>query len=126
MARPRSDDKREAILEAAIEVIATEGLGASTAAIAREAGVATGSLFTYFGTKAELLNAVYVALKLEMATAAGGELDEAADIRSRLQRAWGSWLAWASGSPERRRVLAVLGTSDEITPASRQLGHNAM
>ena len=57
MARPRSDEKRGAIMAAATRVIAAEGLGAATAAIAQEAGVSNGSLFTYFETKTELFNA---------------------------------------------------------------------
>ncbi|MFX5718343.1 TetR/AcrR family transcriptional regulator, partial [Acinetobacter baumannii] len=39
MARPRSEDKRNAILAAAIRVIITQGLSAPTALIAHEAGV---------------------------------------------------------------------------------------
>lgn len=52
MPRPRSDKKRNAILEAATRVIVTEGLSAPTMGIAKEAGGANGSLFTYFETKA--------------------------------------------------------------------------
>ena len=44
MARPKSEDKRNAIMEAATRVIAAQGLGAPTMKIAEEAGVANGSL----------------------------------------------------------------------------------
>ena len=57
-------------MEAATRVIVTEGLRAPTATIAREAGVSSGSLFTYFDTKAELLNQLYLELKTGMAAAA--------------------------------------------------------
>ena len=60
MARPRSDEKRSAIMSAAIHVIASQGLGAATATIAKEAGVSNGSLFTYFQTKADLFNQLYI------------------------------------------------------------------
>jgi AcrR family transcriptional regulator len=50
MARVRSSEKRSAILEAAVHEIARSGLGASTAEIARSAGVAAGTLFTYFAS----------------------------------------------------------------------------
>ena len=63
MARPRNEDRRNAILSAATRVIASQGLGAPTAGIAKEAGVSNGSLFVYFDTKATLLNELYVALK---------------------------------------------------------------
>ena len=69
MARPKSDDKRNAILAAATQVVAEQGVGAPTATIARVAGVAEGTLFTYFATKDELLNRLYLELKLELSQA---------------------------------------------------------
>ena len=45
MARPRSEDKHQALLEAATEIVASHGLAAPTAQIARRAGVAEGTLF---------------------------------------------------------------------------------
>ena len=67
-------------MSAATRVIAAQGLGAATATIAREAGVSNGSLFTYFETKADLLNQLYLELKADMGTAALGGLP------SRLRR----------------------------------------
>jgi hypothetical protein len=46
--------KQTAILEAATRIIVMQGLSAPTAGIAKEAGVANGSLFTYFETKTDL------------------------------------------------------------------------
>jgi AcrR family transcriptional regulator len=65
MARLKSAAKRTAILRAAVREIAQSGLGAPTAQIAQRAGVAAGTLFTYFATKEQLLNELYVALKSE-------------------------------------------------------------
>jgi|GraSoi2013_100cm_1033763.scaffolds.fasta_scaffold104262_2 AcrR family transcriptional regulator len=69
MARPRSEDKRNAIIAAATRVIVTQGLSAPTALIAQEAGVSNGSLFTYFETKTDLFNQLYLELKAGMASA---------------------------------------------------------
>src|SRR5277367_4109427 len=69
MARPKSEDKRNAILSAATEVFAERGLSAATSAISTAAGVAEGTLFTYFKTKDELINALYREIKLELADA---------------------------------------------------------
>jgi AcrR family transcriptional regulator len=126
MARPRSDDKRAAILAAATRVIATEGLGAATAAIARAADVSNGSLFTYFETKADLLNQLYVELKTEMAAAAMDGLSARGDIRKQSFHMWTHRLHWATAFPHKRRTLAHLSVCDDITPASRQAGHQAM
>jgi AcrR family transcriptional regulator len=93
MARPRSDEKRGAIMAAATRVIAAQGLGAATAAIAQEAGVSNGSLFTYFETKADLLNHLYLELKTEMAAAALEGLPPGeSGVRTQMQHAWSGWL----------------------------------
>jgi AcrR family transcriptional regulator len=84
MARPRSDEKRSAITSAAIRVIASQGPGAATATIAKEAEVSNCSLFTYFETKADLFNQLYIELKTEMASAAADELPTEGDIREQM------------------------------------------
>jgi len=43
-------------MAAATRVIVTQGLSAPTAMLAKEAGVSNDSLFTYFETKADMLN----------------------------------------------------------------------
>jgi AcrR family transcriptional regulator len=48
-----------------VHEIAETDLSASTAKIAGRAGVATGTLFTYFANKKELLNELYFELKLD-------------------------------------------------------------
>jgi len=66
VARPKSEDKKQALLEAATAAFAQSGIAASTALIARKAGVAEGTLFRYFATKDDLLNALYVHLKQDL------------------------------------------------------------
>jgi len=126
MPRPKSDEKRNAILEAATRVIVTQGLSAPTAGIAKEAGVANGSLFTYFETKADLFNHLYLELKAEMAFAATKNLPERAELREQFFHLWQNWMNWAVAHPEKRRALAQLGVSDEITPETRAAAHKTM
>ena len=126
MARPRSDDRRSAIAAAAVRVIASQGLGAATATIASEAGVSNGSLFTYFPTKADLLNHLYAELKAEMAAAALDGLPTKSDIRAQMLHMWTHMLRWATSCPDKRRALAHLAVSDDITPGSRQAGKQSM
>ena len=121
MARPKSEDKRSAILAAATRVIAAQGLGAPTAAIAKAAGISNGSLFTYFETKHELFDQLYLDLKVEMASLAVAGLPTDSDPRTQVLHLWTHWLGWAKASPEKRRALAHLCVSDAITPTSRQI-----
>ena len=113
-------------MAAAIRVIALKGLGAPTATIAKEAGISNGSLFTYFETKAVLLNHLYVGLKTEMAVVALDGLPIEGDIRQQLFYMWSHMLHWATSYPEKRRALAHLVVSDDITPASHQAGSQTM
>ena len=115
MPRPRSEDRRNAILSAAIRVVASEGLGAATAAIAKEAGVSNGSLFLYFETKATLLNELYIALKTEMGETAV-DLPGAARSREQVRHMWEVGLRWATTNPEKRRAL-LLSLKQWMTPA---------
>ena len=120
MPRPRSEDRRNAILSAATRVIAAEGLGAATAAIAKDAGVSNGSLFVYFGTKAVLLNELYVTLKKEMGAVAVAGLPVESDVREQVLHMWNQWLRWATSCPEKRRALAQLQVADDITADSHR------
>jgi AcrR family transcriptional regulator len=113
-------------MSAATRVIAAQGLGAPTATIAKEAGVSNGSLFTYFPTKPDLLNQLYVELKTEMAAVALDGLPTEGDPREQMLHVWTHWLRWATSCPEKRRTLAHLGVSDDITLESHQTADRAM
>src|SRR5437764_9774571 len=57
--RKSAEERREAVLEAALEEFAARGLeGASTEAIAAKAGISQPYVFRLFGTKKELFKAV--------------------------------------------------------------------
>jgi AcrR family transcriptional regulator len=126
MARPKSEDKKDALMAAATRVIAAQGLGAPTAVIAREAGVANGSLFTYFETKADLFSQLYLELKTGMAAASLEGLAVQAPLREQFSRMWSNWMRWATLNPGKRRALALLSVSDDISQESRAASHQAM
>ena len=127
MARPKSDDKRLAILDAAVRLFAERGPGSTpTAAISVAARVAEGTLFTYFATKEDLVNAVYRSLKSEVAESLAGSSPTAADARLRFRHVWDRYVAWGVSHPEKFRVLEQLEASDSITEESRNAGMAAL
>jgi AcrR family transcriptional regulator len=126
VARPKSKDKRNALMAAATRVIVAQGLSAPTAVIAREAGVSNGSLFTYFDTKADLFNQLYLELKTGMATASLEGLPVKAPLREQFSRMWSNWMRWATSNPGKRRALALLDVSDDIAQETRAASHQAM
>lgn len=122
MARPKSEDKRNAILSAAIEVFAERGLSAATSAISIAAGVAEGTLFTYFKTKDELINALYREIKLELADAMMSDFPRRAGIRERLEHVWNRYLAWGVKNPNQQKVLQQMTVWGGLTRESKQAG----
>jgi AcrR family transcriptional regulator len=124
MARPRSEDKRNAILEAAVTEFAARGAWATpTAAISKAAGIADGTLFTYFATKDLLLNELYRALKQELAEAMFSGCPRAADARQRVRHLWDSYIHWGIDNPDKLKVMMQLTVSAQITPESRATGY---
>ncbi len=122
MARPRSDDKRKAILAAATRVIAEEGTSAPTAKIARLAGVAEGTLFTYFSNKDELLNQLYLQLKSELRQVMTPPAVSGRNVKGAMRHAWAGYVNWGVGHPAQRKALAQLSVSDRISDASKAAG----
>jgi AcrR family transcriptional regulator len=60
-------DKKQLLLDAALKLFVEYGFhGTPTSLIAKEAGVANGTLFHYFKTKDELIVALYVDIKSRM------------------------------------------------------------
>src|ERR1044072_624247 len=80
-------EKREAILRAAITVFAHNGyFNAKVADIAREAGVADGTVSLYFKSKEEILHSIFDRSVDEALTAARAQIEAIADARERLRR----------------------------------------
>ncbi len=120
MARPKNEERRQSIIDSAIRLIAREGLSAATAAIAKEAGVPNGSLFTYFATKAELLNTLYLEVKQELISFVEDGLSDAGGEHEQLLHLWTRWTHWGAANPEKRQMLAQLSVSDEVLETTRE------
>jgi len=123
VARPKSEDKRSAILDAATRLFAERGLAATpTSEISRRAGVAEGTLFTYFETKDDLINSLYREIKLELADAMMSDFPRKKNVRARLRHVWDRYVNWGIANPKQRKVLAQLQVSEVLTKESRDAG----
>jgi AcrR family transcriptional regulator len=123
LAKPKSEDKRNGILAAAVQVFAERGLGAPTAAITSAAGIAEGSLFTYFKTKDELINALYRELKLELADAMMSGFPRKQSVRHRLEQVWNGYVRWGVANPDQQKVLKKIQVWGGLTEESKQAGY---
>ena len=61
-----------------------------------ESGVSNGSLFTYFETKADLMNQLYLDLKAELASVSVTGLPVKGDLRQQAFHMWSQSTRWAS------------------------------
>jgi AcrR family transcriptional regulator len=122
MARPKSQEKRNAILAAAIELIAGQGLSVPTSKIAHVAGVAEGTLFTYFETKDRLLNDLYLELKLEELEEITRDYPVHASLKDRARHLWDKYVGFGITHPSNYKVVTLLSVSDHIYEQTRRLG----
>jgi AcrR family transcriptional regulator len=123
VARPKSEDKKHAILDAATRLFAERGLAAApTSEISKRAGIAEGTLFTYFRTKDDLINSLYREIKLELADAMMSDFPRKKNVRTRLRHVWDRYVNWGIANPVRRRALAQLTVSEALTKESRDAG----
>jgi len=64
VARPKDDEKRQAIRDAVVAVVIEGGLAnVSISKIAKRAGVSAGTIYLYFSSKEELLQQTYLDIK---------------------------------------------------------------
>jgi len=86
VARPRSQNKRERILQAAIRVFAREGyFSARVAEIARRARVADGTIYLYFRNKEHILTSLFDEIMAEHVEAARAEVEGISDVAEALR-----------------------------------------
>lgn len=80
-------DKHEAILRAAITVFAHNGyFNSKVADIAREAGVADGTVYLYFKSKEEILHSIFDRSVVEALASARKQIELITDPRDKLRR----------------------------------------
>ena len=108
-------DKEARIRSAAMELIRRHGFAATTtAAVAKRAGIATGTLFRYVKTKEELLDLVFAGEIADVVEQAFATLPKRADIVARLVHLYGALLDYY----QRDIVIARLLVAETILPRS--------
>lgn len=87
---------RDKIMRAALELVAEDGFAAATtAAIARRAGVAEGTLYRHFDNKDALFVAVYSRIKESVYDSVMAETDADGSVETRFRQLWrGVWNAY--------------------------------
>ncbi|QKJ88618.1 TetR family transcriptional regulator [Paramixta manurensis] len=118
MARPLSEEKRVAILNAAVAAVAELGVAAPTAKIARDAGVGDGTLFVYFANKEVLFNQLYLHIKCDLRAALQPVAN--GDVETQLHQFWDRYINWGITFPNQYKATRALNAWDKLTEQTRQ------
>ena len=106
-------------MDSAAREIAAVGLGVSTSRIAKGAGLAEGTIFTYFASKDDLLTELYIELKTQSHLRICSGFPHDAGLRQRLRHVWVEYLSWALEKPAERSVSVLLNLSLVVPAATR-------
>ncbi|HEU4720107.1 MAG TPA: TetR/AcrR family transcriptional regulator [Gemmatimonadaceae bacterium] len=126
-ALPRAGvDKREAILAAALRLIARLGLhNTPMSAVAREAGVAAGTLYLYFPSKEAMINALYLDVLEDRDRSMRGGVTTPPDgtptARDGLWSFWHGLARWHLDRPDASNFMQQCKASAILTEATREV-----
>lgn len=99
-------DRAAAVRAALRSLVARNGFhGASMSALAREAGVATGTAYTHYSSKDELVLATYAETKAALDLAATADLSPDAPAEQRFRALWLSCYRHLKAHPEHAQFL---------------------
>jgi AcrR family transcriptional regulator len=100
MTRERSDDKRQAILDAALSLFVEKHFhGTSVPEIAARAGVADGTIYRYFISKEALVNELYVLRKRELVAFVARPFRPGMSVKERLVEIGERFMVFAETAP---------------------------
>lgn len=111
-------DRAARVRRALLELVAEHGLaGAGMSAVARRAGVATGTAYVHYDSKEELLLAVYREVKRDLGEAARSAAESPAAPAARFSRIWKCVYRHLAADPAKARFLVQLDHSPLATQA---------
>lgn len=114
-------DKREQILKAALKLFVEFGFhGTPTSRIAQQACVSNGTLFHYFKTKDELVVALYVYIKGNVASCFDLDQKEGETVKTTFKRMYLSWVFWALERPVEFKFVRQFHSSPYFAMVSDQ------
>ncbi|GAB4341360.1 MAG: TetR/AcrR family transcriptional regulator [Calditrichia bacterium] len=118
-------DKRQAILKAALELFVERGFhNTPTSLIAKQAGVATGTLFHHFKNKEELINALYMETKTQMGQAIKQNFQNTGSLEERMRQLFKEIVKWGILNPKEYRFIQQFTNSPFITKLTRDKALN--
>jgi AcrR family transcriptional regulator len=126
-------NKKDKIIETALKLFVDNGFhGTATSKIAQEAGVANGTLFNYFKTKDDLVIALYISVKEELAASISQNTTPDKELKEVMKSQFLASLFWALDHPLKFRFIQqfhsspYLGKIEQEVIESQVLPHLAL
>ncbi len=123
MARPKDEAKIEAIYDATLKLVLETGFnGLKMADVAREAKLATGTLYIYFKNKEVLINELYYHLKKSKTLKVLEVFDSKDDYEVSFKKLWTNYLTISLAEPERMKFIEQFTHTSYLTKKTKQQG----
>ncbi len=130
MAKPKDEIKEQLIYQTALKIILKDGFtGLKMSRLAKESGVATGTLYIYFNTKEQLINKLFIRLKEKHQTYTLLGITPDTPFFQNFKQAWYNVMQYALDYPEEvafldqyhRSVYLKVDTKDAATTLLRPI-----
>lgn len=114
-------DKEKEILAAALKLFVEFGFhGTPTSKIAKEAGVANGTLFHYFKTKEDLIVALYNGIKEKLNAFLLTQIDDQETLEVKMKTIYAKSLEWALIHRDEFYFIQQFNFSPHVTKVSKE------
>lgn len=121
--KPKDDLKLEAIAQATYQCVLSRGLSALTLAdIARSAGLATSTLYVYYPSKQDLLDALYERAKTVTVARLFERDTDQLSTKARIRQIWLNMLENCLTNQAELAFLEQYASSGSMSEANRALG----
>ncbi|HEY4175647.1 MAG TPA: TetR/AcrR family transcriptional regulator [Kofleriaceae bacterium] len=121
---PAHPDRRESILDAALEAFVERGFhGTAIPQIAERANIAAGTIYHYFDSKEALVNALYTTWKSRVAQKVMAAFPHGAPVREQFRSMWNTMVAWATEHPTAFAFVELHNHASYLEPASVAIDH---
>ncbi|MCB0209130.1 MAG: TetR/AcrR family transcriptional regulator [Anaerolineae bacterium] len=121
--RHKDDSKRDAITNAAIELITTNGFAdTSMSKIAKAAKVSPATIYVYFENKEDMLNKLYLMVKRELSEVMLIGYDDSLSVEAAFRLVWENACRYMLAQPIRFAFSEQFANSPLVNRVSREEG----
>ena len=116
-----SEDKRQDILRATLDLISEHGFhGTPMAMIAERAGVGAGTIYRYFENKESLIDELFFGLKRDLSEAMLAGFEDQATLIDKVRMLWLNTLNYCIQHPQEMLFIEQYHSSPYLTPESEE------